>query len=309
MSGSTIPLVNLEDFLSGDAVRRRRFVEALGAGLEAFGFVAVEGHGIPTELLERAYSNARNVFTLPDAVKKHYETPEDGRQRGYTSFGVEHAKDQPVPDLKEFWHVGRSLAPDHPLHLSHAVPPNIFPREVEGFDVTFQDLFGRMEGFANTLLIALGQYLGYPDGYFSDLIRDGNSVLRVIHYPDTANAPMVPGAVRAAAHEDINLVTVLPVSTRPGLELMNRQGQWMAVHTPPNVMVCDTGDMMSLLTGGRMPATTHRVVNPEGPGDGGRLSMPFFLHPRPDAILSRSGNKEVRADEYLHQRLKEIGVA
>ncbi|HNC97243.1 MAG TPA: 2-oxoglutarate and iron-dependent oxygenase domain-containing protein [Myxococcota bacterium] len=306
MSRSSIPLVDLRDFLSGDAARRQAFVQTLGEGMGRLGFVAVEGHGIPEELLAAAYGAARECFGLPEAEKKKYETPEDGRQRGYTSFGVEHAKDQPVPDLKEFWHVGRSLGADHPLHQSHQVPPNLFPAQVPAFAPTFTDLYARMDGFANHLLEALGAYLGYPDGFFANLIKNGNSILRVIHYPDVV-AP-VPGAVRAAAHEDINLITVLPVSTRPGLELLTRDGTWMAVHTPPNVMVCDTGDMMALLTGGKMPATTHRVVNPEGGGDGGRLSMPFFLHPRPDAVLAVQDGKEVRADAYLAQRLREIGV-
>lgn len=305
MSRSSIPLLNLHDALCSDAGLRERFVRELGEGLGEFGFVAIEGHGIPLDLLERSYALAREVFAMPEEVKKCYETPSNGRQRGYTSFGVEHAKDQPMPDLKEFWHVGRNLGARHPLHLSGKVPFNRFPEEVPSFGPTFSELFSRMESFADTLLISLGRYLGYPDGFFTDLCRQGNSVLRVIHYPDQAGLPPVPGAVRAAAHEDINLLTVLPVSTRPGLELMTRDGRWMAVHTPPDVMLCDTGDMMSLLTRGRMPATTHRVVNPEGGSDGGRLSMPFFLHPRPDAELAPG----VLAAEFLRARLKEIGVA
>lgn len=281
------------------------FVRDLGLGLERFGFVAVVNHGIPTELLRSAYRLAGETFALPEAVKRRYETPGDGRQRGYTSFGVEHAKDTPLPDLKEFWHVGRTLPPDHPLHLSRDVPPNRFPAEVPAFEPTFKELFGRVEAFADTLLDSVGLYLGLPDGYFRALTRDGNSVLRVIHYPDVAGPP---GAVRAAAHEDINLLTVLPASTRPGLELLTRDGDWMAVDVPPDVMVCDTGDMMQLLTARVLPATTHRVVNPEG-ADGGRLSMPFFLHPHPDAMLEpMDGTPAVRTRDFFHERLRAIGV-
>jgi isopenicillin N synthase-like dioxygenase len=305
---SSIPLVNLQDFKSGGA-SRAAFIQTLGQGMESLGFVAVEGHGIPLPLLQKAYDQARAAFALPEAIKKRYETPFDGRQRGYTSFGVEHAKDQPAPDLKEFWHIGRSLSFDHPLHQSRKVPPNLFPVETPEFAPTFSELFDRMESFANTLLEGLGSYMGYPEGFFADLIYLGNSILRVIHYPDLADTKPLPGSVRAAAHEDINLLTVLPVSTRPGLELMTRDGKWLSVKVPPDVMVCDTGDMMSLLTKGRLPATTHRVVNPEGGSDGGRLSMPFFLHPRPDAILARGEGREVRAAAFLAERLQEIGVA
>ncbi|MFZ5475988.1 MAG: isopenicillin N synthase family dioxygenase [Myxococcota bacterium] len=294
----SIPVVDLRAF-AGPA--STDFVRTLGAGLEEFGFVAVTGHGIPGELLDRAYAVARRVFHLPGEVKRRYETPEDGRQRGYTSFGVEHAKDTVVPDLKEFWHVGR-------VESGGDVPPNRHPVEVPEFGVVFDELFARMEGFANTLLEGVALHLGQPPAYFREMVAGGNSVLRVIHYPELGGG--VPGgAVRAAAHEDINLLTVLPVSTRPGLELLTRDGRWMAVDVPPDVMVCDTGDMMQLLTGGRLPATTHRVVNPGGP-DGGRLSMPFFLHPHPDWMLTpMNGAAPVRTKEFLAERLRAIGVA
>jgi isopenicillin N synthase-like dioxygenase len=306
VSDETIPVLDLRSWTSTEP-ERAAFVRALGQGLEEYGFVAITGHGIPPELLDRAYATARRVFSLPVDVKRRYETPEDGRQRGYTSFGVEHAKDTRTPDLKEFWHVGRTLPVGHPM--DGEVPRNRHPREVAEFGPLFDDLFVRMEGFANQLLEGVAVYLGVPTSYFRDMVRDGNSVLRLIHYPELGGG--VPGgAVRAAAHEDINLLTVLPVSTRPGLEILTRDGRWLGVNTPPDVMVCDTGDMMQLLTGGRLPSTTHRVVNPGGP-DGGRLSMPFFLHPHPDWVLTpMTGNAEpVRTREFLHERLRAIGVA
>ena len=304
--GEQIPCLDLSDL--DQPARRERFTRALGVGLERFGFVSLEGHGIPVAALDRAYATARQLFCLDDTVKRRYETPEDGRQRGYTSFGVEHAKDTLVPDLKEFWHVGRSLPVDHPLHRSGDVPRNRWPEELPGFREVFSDYFVRVEAFADRLLAALGAYLDLPTGTFARLTRDGNSVLRIIHYPDVGAGP--PGAVRAAAHEDINLLTVLPVSTQPGLEVMTREGRWIAVNPPPNVLVCDTGDMMALLTGGRIPATTHRVVNPEAQ-DGGRLSMPFFMHPHPDAILSPMHpglGSPMRAKDFFHARLQAIGV-
>ncbi|MDP2316338.1 MAG: 2-oxoglutarate and iron-dependent oxygenase domain-containing protein [Pseudomonadota bacterium] len=308
MSG-TIPVVDLTAYTGTDKAARAEFVEALGAGLERFGFVAVSGHGIDAATLEEAYAVARRVFALSTDTKRRYETPEDGRQRGYTSFGVEHAKDTQVPDLKEFWHVGRTLPADHPGRLSGDVPANRHPAEVPEFGPLFDSLFARMEGFANALLEGVAEYLGQPTSYFRQMVTDGNSVLRLINYPELGGG--VPGgALRAAAHEDINLLTVLPVSTKPGLELLTREGVWMPVHVPPDVMVCDTGDMMQLLTGGRLPATTHRVVNPGG-RDGGRLSMPFFLHPHPDWMLTplRGDAPAVRTREFLHERLKAIGVA
>jgi isopenicillin N synthase-like dioxygenase len=306
----SIPVVDLRDFVSGDAERRDRFVATLGGGLERFGFVNVVGHGVDKALLDGAYAAAQRTFALPESVKKQYETPGDGRQRGYTSFGVEHAKDWVQPDLKEFWHVGRTLGAHHPLHLSRDIPPNLFPSEIPEFENNFQSLFWALEDFALRLLDAVAVYLKVSPALFRDMVRDGNSVLRVINYPDLGGQVPV-GAIRAAQHEDINLMTVLPASTRPGLELMTRDGEWMAVDTPPDVMVCDTGDMMQRLTAGRLPATTHRVVNPEG-ADGGRLSMPFFLHPHPDFVIESfdpSFAPPVTAREYLHERLRAIGVA
>lgn len=305
---SSIPVVDLRDF--HDPARRDEFIRTLGTGLEKFGFVAVTGHGIPVDLLHRAYGVSGELFGLPLAAKQTYEDVKGNRQRGYTSFGVEHAKDQTIPDLKEFWHVGRNLPADHPLHVSGEVPVNRHPAELPAFGDTFDELFGRMEDFANRLLVAVATYLGQDENYFRDMVKDGNSVLRIINYPDMGGK--VPeGAVRAAAHEDINLLTVLPVSTKPGLELLTRDGEWMAVHVPDDVMVCDTGDMMARITCGRMPATTHRVVNPGG-ADGGRLSMPFFLHPHPEHVLVplfEGGEEPVMTKDFLYERLKAIGLS
>ncbi|TNE84575.1 MAG: isopenicillin N synthase family oxygenase [Deltaproteobacteria bacterium] len=303
---ASIPVVDFRDF--HDPAKREAFIRTLGEGLEAFGFVAVTGHGVDEDLLDRAYATAERTFALPSEVKRQYEDPANARQRGYTAFGVEHAKDQPIGDLKEFWHVGRELDADHPLARSGDIPVNHFPAEEPAFQGTFLELFDALEYFAHSLLAAVGEYLELPEGFFKEMVHDGNSVLRIIHYPDVPDAE--PGAVRAAQHEDINLMTVLPASTRPGLELLTREGKWMAVQTPPGVMVCDTGDMMQLLTGGRLPATTHRVVNPDN-ADGGRYSMPFFVHPHPDRRLTTLGSDEQgpTTRDFLLQRLRENGVA
>ena len=303
----SIPVVDYRDSLAGGE-RRAAFAKALGEALESIGFVAVTHHGLRDGLLAEAYQVSQDVFALPDAVKQQYETPEDGRQRGYTSFGVEHAKDTAAPDLKEFWHVGRTLPADHELVQSGDVPANQFPSELPAFGATMSELFAAQERFANRLLEDLGDYLELPPGTFADLIENGNSVLRVIHYPDQ-EGEVPAGAVRAAQHEDINLIPVLPASTRPGLQILTRDGEWLPVTTPPDVMICDTGDMMQLITGGRLPATTHRVVNPEG-ADGGRLSMPFFLHPNPHRMLTPFwGGEAVSVKDFFFERLRDIGVA
>ncbi|WP_266219602.1 isopenicillin N synthase family dioxygenase [Paraliomyxa miuraensis] len=303
--------MSFHDFVAGGEARER-FVTALGRALEQLGFVFVRDHGIDEALLARAYALAERLFALPEALKRRYETPQDGRQRGYTSFGVEHAKDRSVADLKELWHVGRLLPVDHPRTQSGAIPRNRYVEELPGFSETAQALFDAMDRFAMGLLEAIEIHLGRPTGFFEDLTRDGNSVLRIIHYPPLPD-DVPEGAVRAAEHEDINLLTILPASTEPGLQLMTRDGEWLEVVPPPGAMVCDTGDMMQLLTDGRLPATTHRVVNPSLDTQRSRYSMPLFCHPHPDAVLRPAREQgaipEVTAGSFLMERLRAIGLA
>ncbi len=284
-------------------------MRALGSGLEELGFVAVCGHGIPLELLAEAYAAAREAFALPDAVKARYESVESGRQRGYTPFGKEHAKDTAIADLKEFWQVGPVLGPAHPAIVAGRMHPNRYPAEAPRFRVAFDAWFTRAHGLALELLEALGEFLEQPAGFFRDMATEGNSVVRVIHYPPVG--PDAPeGAVRAAQHEDINLLTVLPASTAPGLQLLTRDGEWVEVDVAEGMMIVDTGDIMQYLTGGRVPATTHRVVNPPGFAERSRFSMPFFLHPRPDFLVQPLAGEAVAlpAGELLRRRLVEIGV-
>lgn len=295
MADATIPVISLHDLAPES--RKPEAVRRLGNALEEFGFVAVTEHEVPMDLLDAAYGQARTFFSLPEHVKRRYEDASTGRQRGYTSVGIEHAKDQPVPDIKEFWHIGRREGD---------VVPNVAPAEAPDFAPTFDRLFEELDRVATTLLTSVGTHLGKPEGFFEDFTRHGNSIIRVIHYPPLSE-DVQPGAVRAAAHEDINLMTVLPVATEPGLQLMTREGAWIDVQTPPNVMVCDSGDMMQLLTGGRVRSTTHRVVNPPGDANRSRYSMPFFCHPRADAVLQEE--PKVLAGEFLMERLRANGVA
>ena len=310
MSVLELPVVDVQDWRAG-GMRREHFVRALGDSLQTWGFVAVTGHGIPVDHLRAAYATARAFFDLPPTQKASFEFPDQGRQRGYTGFGVEHAKDQSTPDLKEFWQVGRDLGPDHPLVTSGQMPDNVWPDAPAGFAEAMGTLFQGMDSFATELLDAIGIWLGLDEGAFPSIIQDGNSVMRIIHYPPV-RGDLPPGAVRAAAHEDINLLTVLPTSTQPGLELWDRHtSTWLSVVTPPDVMICDTGDIMARFTNGRLPATTHRVVNPPGTANVARFSLPFFCHPRPDWIIRPlSGDAPaITAGAFLAERLRAIGLA
>ena len=303
---TSVPVI---DFAAAtDPSADQSIVAGVGEALEQLGFVAISGHGIDQDLLARAYAAAAGVFELPVDVKQQYETPSDGRQRGYTPFGTEHAKGQAVADLKEFWHVGRTLPAEHPLTASGAIPRNQWPAELPSFEESFGALFAQTESFADRLLRVIAVHLGLPADRFARLTANGNSVMRIIHYPPVENAP--DGAVRAAQHEDINLITVLPVSTAPGLELLTRDGTWMAVQPPPGTVICDTGDMMQELTNGRLPATTHRVVNPPGSDRSARYSLPFFMHPRSEVPLDALwGDGTGRtAGAYLDERLAETGM-
>ncbi len=305
MSVLDLPVVDLTDFGSDQP---GPFLATLSDALQQWGFVAIRNHGIPTPLLDRAYQVAEDFFGRPSEYKRNWEFPGIGRQRGYTGFGVEHARDQRVHDLKEFWQVGRTLPTDHPLVVTGMMPNNIFP-DLPDFAETFSELFDAMESCANRMLQAISACLDLPPEHLLDAVEDGNSVMRVIHYPPLRRSDPAD-AVRAAAHEDINLLTILPASTAPGLQLQDRSGDWLSVQTPADVVICDTGDIMARLTGGLLPAVTHRVVNPPGSANGSRYSMPFFVHPRPEWVIRPiQGEAEpITAGELLRQRLIEIGV-
>ena len=277
-------------------------VEDLAQALSDFGFVGLVGHGVTEATTARCEAAMQALFALPAATKRAHETPGDGRQRGYTGTGVEHAKDASVADLKEFWHVGRD-APE--------LPKNRFPSQVPDLAGAARGLFAALDELSLLMLDAIARGLSLPADWFTSRVAGGNTVLRLIHYP-----PLDPGirqgAVRAAAHEDINLITLLPVASEPGLEIRTRTGEWVAVRPPPAAIVLDTGDMMQLMTEGRLPATTHRVVNPpSATADRARYSMPLFVHPRPGVRLDpiSGGPPGPLAEAFLLQRLRETGVA
>jgi isopenicillin N synthase-like dioxygenase len=301
--------------LTRDGADADAFARALRDAFETHGFVGVRGHGIPDARIAAAVEAARAFFALDDSTKRKYEVAGGAGQRGYTRLGVEKAKGEIRPDLKEFWHVGREVARDHPL--ADVLLPNLWPAEVPEFKAAELGLFAALERLGARLLAAIARSLDLADEWFAKKIDHGNSILRAIHYPPLRKK--VAG-VRAAAHEDINLITLLVGSDAPGLEIRARDGRWIPVTTIPGTIVCNVGDMLQRLTNGRLVSTTHRVVNPPPPWDRrSRFSIPFFLHFNPDVVIETLPScidadhpdrfpKPVTANEYLQERLAEIGL-
>jgi len=310
---SRVPELSLRAFTHGGQSERQAFIDALMEGFQYYGFIILKDHAVSRDLLAEAYRQSAAFFAQPDAVKRRYRAGADG-QRGYTPFGTEHAKDSKIADLKEFWHVGREFAPGSPLEKIY--PGNVWPDAPDGFRQVFLRLYGALEEAGFAMLEALAPSLDVPDDYFRKMATDGNSILRLLHYPPVP-AGAHPSALRAAAHEDINLITILVAANGGGLELLDREGNWLPVETDPDNLIVDAGDMLARATNDVIPATTHRVVNPPGAANVSRYSMPFFMHPHSDAIIEcipscRSGGAKyppITADAFLKQRLKEIGLA
>lgn len=291
--------------------------DELGQSFAEFGFAVIRDHGIPQELIDKAEAKSKEFFALPDSVKRSYKIEGGGGARGYTPFGTEKAKDATVFDLKEFWHVGRSLDAGHPL--SEFMAPNVWPEEIEGFKETFSELFAAFEAAGSRVLEAIALHLGLDRKFFDATVKDGNSVMRLLHYPPLG--PDAPeGAIRAAAHGDINTITLLLGAEEAGLELLTKADEWRAIDVPEGALVINVGDMLERLTNGRLRSTTHRVVNPRGSGaQRSRYSMPFFLHFRPDYLIepleSCTGAgmpvapRPISAHDFLMQRLREINLA
>ncbi len=281
----------------------------LGRSFEEYGFAIVADHGIYQGLIDRAEAQMRAFFALPEEVKRQYHRPGQGGARGYTPFGVEQAKGATIRDLKEFWHVGRDLPAGHPY--TRYMPPNVWPEELPDFRPTFQDLYLAFEWTGRRILSAIALYLHQPEDFFEDSVRDGNSVMRLLHYPPVSGDQQ--GAIRAAAHEDINTITLLLGAEEAGLQLHARDGRWLPVSPPPGALAVNIGDMLQRLTAGRMRSTTHRVVNPVGEAAGrARYSMPYFLHFRPDFLIEpmfAGGEEPITAQDYLMERLREIKLA
>jgi len=292
------------------------FAQAIGASFASYGFAIVSDHGIDPDVIKAVSDDMVAFFGLPEAVKLGYRIKDGGGQRGYTPFGIEAAKGATLSDLKEFWHVGRDLPKDHRLY--DRSPKNIDIAELPGFHQRATKLYQALDQLGVQILSAIARYLALAPDYFDDKVRDGNSILRLLHYPPV-NAPN--GAVRAGAHEDINVITLLLGAEEAGLQLLDRQGQWLTINPPPGCVVVNIGDMLQRLTNHMLPSTTHRVVNPAFdrmhlP----RYSMPFFLHfesdfeiaTLPQCISDERPNlypKPILADDFLHERLREIKLA
>jgi isopenicillin N synthase-like dioxygenase len=302
--------------LSASAADPEGFASQLGESFERFGFAIISDHGIPADLIARAEEKARAFFALPEEVKRGYHIAGGGGARGYTPFGIETAKGATAYDLKEFWHVGRELPPGH--RFADVMAPNVWPEEVQSFRDTFLELFAAFDTAGLRILEAIARHLGLAPGYFADTVRDGNSVLRLLHYPP------IPGDgpnVRAGAHEDINTITLLLGAEEAGLQLLDRDGQWLPVAPNEGELVVNIGDMLQRLTNNVLRSTSHRVVNPPPERRGrSRYSMPFFLHFRPDFLIETLPGtvsaerpnlypEPISSHEFLMERLREIKLA
>ncbi len=290
------------------------FARDLGASFERYGFAVVSDHGLDADLIDAAVADAKAFFALPEDVKRQYHRPGTGGARGLTPFGVEAAKDAKAADLKEFWHTGRELPEGHAYTAT--MPQNLWPTEVAGFREHVYGMYEALDALGRKLLRAIARHLGLADEYFDDKVQLGNSVLRLLHYPPVpADAP----GVRAGAHEDINVITLLLGAEEAGLQLKEKDGSWLDIAPPPGALVVNIGDMLQRLTNHVLPSTTHRVVNPAPERRGfARYSTPFFLHFNPDFRIEtlpstvtaenpdRYAGKAITADDYLAERLREI---
>ncbi len=317
MSASQVPQLDIRRFDQGNEADRASFVAELGEALRQFGFVGIREHGLGDELVAQSYEALKSFFAMPTPDKLRYHLEGTGGQRGYTPFGVETAKDATVADLKEFWHVGRTLAADS--EWAGSLPENLWVEEIEGFRAALGGLYDALDGLGRRMLEAIALHLELDPHYFEDKVDHGNSILRPIHYPPIQGA--TDGAVRAAAHGDINLITLLVGSGEPGLQILSRSGDWIPVSTIEGVVVCNVGDMLERLTNHVLPSTIHRVVNPPEPWlSQARYSVPFFLHPNSEFSIEtlpqcisdenpdRYAGNPITADEYLQQRLREINL-
>jgi isopenicillin N synthase-like dioxygenase len=311
---ATITTDNIASVSLKDADRDPEgFAQKLGKSFEEYGFAIIADHGIPDELIHRAEDKAKAFFALPEEVKRKYLIAGGGGARGYTPFGIETAKGLKAHDLKEFWHVGRDLPEGH--RFRDHMPDNLWPAEVPSFKDTFLELFATFDQSGLKVLKAIARYLKIDENYFEDAVRDGNSVLRALHYPPQSEP--TGEHIRAGAHEDINAITLLLGAEEAGLELLTTDGRWIPVSPKPGELVINIGDMLQRLTNGKLRSTSHRVVNPTPDrASKARYSMPFFLHFRSDFLIDplketiAAGEQPkwapITANDYLQERLREI---
>ncbi len=311
-----IPSVDLRDFLSDDPARKQKFVNEIGKAYEDIGFVALKGHFLDEQLVEGLYAEVRNFFTLPLETKSKYEIPGIGGQRGYVSFGKEHAKGRSAGDLKEFWHFGQYVSEGSAYAGEY--PDNVEVTELPNFNSVGKEAYQMLEKTGVYVLRALALYIGLDEFYFDKFIKDGNSILRPIHYPPITSEPQ-DGAVRAAAHGDINLITLLMGAQGKGLQVQNHDGEWIDAMAQPDELMINVGDMLSRHTNNKLKSTIHQVVNPPRESWGSsRYSIPFFMHPVSDMDLNCLSEcidennpkkyEDITAGAYLHERLVELGL-
>jgi isopenicillin N synthase-like dioxygenase len=291
-----------------------RFAREISAAYAEYGFVIVENHGIDRRLIDQCLACFRAFFALPVEEKRRFQLPRGGGARGYTPFGIETAKGAKHHDLKEFWHVGRELPAGHPF--AQFMAPNVWPDSIPGFRESTLALYESFDALGRRLLAPIAQTIGLPTNYFDDKVDFGNSVLRIIHYPPMPPEPTP--SVRAGAHEDINVITLLLGAEEPGLEVLSKKGEWLPINPPSGSLVCNVGDMLQRLTNGRLRSTTHRVTNPPRErASNARYSLPFFLHFNPDFLIETLPQcvdaqhpdqypVPISAHDYLQERLREI---
>jgi isopenicillin N synthase-like dioxygenase len=314
-----IPSLDLADFRSGDPTRKAKFVQELGDAYQSIGFIALKNHGLNEAQTKELYADVQEFFQLPDAAKQVYENPALAGQRGYISKGKEHAKGRNTGDLKEFFHVGQEVL-DETDPVKNDYPANIWPQEVPRFEQSTMKAYRTLEAAGQDVLRAIALYLELPENYFDDKVKNGNSILRPIHYFPIENPEEVPAdAVRAAEHGDINLITLLMGASADGLQVKRRDGQWIAITALPDQIVVNVGDMLQRLTNGVLKSTIHRVVNPPREKmNTSRYSIPFFMHPRSEmslaalehCVTAENPKKEadITAGEFLNERLIELGL-
>jgi len=318
MNTVNIPRLDLNKYINGNEQDRKQFSDEIGNAFNETGFVTITNHGLSKELIDKLYADVKALFALPEEVKKNYEIPELSGQRGYTGKNKETAKGFTTPDLKEFWQIGQYVADNSPLKADY--PDNLIVNELPEFNPTTKDVYQKLEQAGKYLLRAIAVYLELPEDYFDSKVTEGNSILRTLHYFPITNPDALPDdAVRAGAHEDINLITLLIGASADGLELLTRDNEWFPVKAYGEDLVVNVGDMLQRLTNNKLKSTTHRVVNPPREQmKNSRYSVPFFLHPVPGMSLACLPScidgshpkkyDDITAGEYLDERLREIGL-
>ena len=315
METNKIPSVNLQDFLSSDINKKNNFVESIGKAFEEIGFVALDGHFLDSNFNKKLYKEIRSFFDLPQEIKNKYEIPGISGQRGYVSFGKESAKGSKHGDLKEFWHFGQYVENDDKLLKEY--PSNVEVSENEQFNIVGKQTYRLLEKTSKYVLRALALYLKLDEFYFDKYIVNGNSILRPIHYPPILEKPK--DAVRAAAHGDINLITLLMGAQGRGLQVKNNKGEWIDAIASKDQLMINVGDMLSRHTNNKLKSTVHRVINPSKElMKKSRYSIPFFMHPISnmkldvlESCIDENNPKsfdDITAGEFLNQRLVELGL-